>query len=156
MRIWMALLLVPMLASGGDSAQSSLSWLVGCWVTADKSSQEVWVVDSDKSLIGFSVSLDAEEVVFYELLSIKQDANSSWIYSAHPSGQASATFAAVETGESSVLFANPNHDYPQEIRYRRDGSQLFATISSSGGANPRSFNKTACEKVVGSEWAVPE
>lgn len=145
MRILMALLLTPMLASGGETAQGSLDWLAGCWVTADKSSQEVWVVDSAKSLMGFAVSLDAEEVVFYEVLNIKQDANGLWVYSAHPSGQASASFVAIETGESSVTFANPDHDYPQEIHYRRDGNQLYATISSSGGANPNSFNKTACE-----------
>jgi hypothetical protein len=141
----MALLLIPILAYGGDTAHSGLNWLAGCWVTADKSSQEVWVVDKDKSLIGFAVSLGAEQVVFYEVLSIKQNADGIWTYSAHPSGQASASFIAVEADESSIVFANPNHDYPQEIRYRRDGGRLYATISLRGGADPRSFNKTACE-----------
>jgi hypothetical protein len=144
-RILLALLFIPMWAFGGDTAQSGLNWLAGCWVTTDKSSQEVWVVDKDESLIGFAVSLGAEEIVFYEVLSVKQNAEGSWTYSAHPSGQASASFTAVETGESSVLFANPNHDYPQEIRYRRDGDRLYATISLQGGADSRSFNKTACE-----------
>ena len=145
MRILTALLLIPVLASGGETAQSGLNWLAGCWVTADKSSQEVWVVEGDNSLIGFAVVLGVEEVVFYEVLSIKQDADSLWTYSAHPSGQALTSFIAVETGESSVVFSNPNHDYPQEIRYRRDGSRLYATISLGGGANPKSFDKTACE-----------
>lgn len=145
MRVLIALLLIPMLASGAHTAQSGLNWLAGCWVSADKSSQEVWVVESDNSLIGFAVALGVEEVVFYEVLSIKQNADSLWTYSAHPSGQAPTSFLAVETGESSVVFSNPNHDYPQEIRYRRNGSRLYATISLRGGANPKSFDKTACE-----------
>ena len=140
-----ALLLIPMMASSGNSAQSGLDWLSGCWVTADQSSQEVWVVDSDKSLIGFSVALSAGKVVFYEILSIKQNDDGLWTYTAHPSGQASASFIAVETSENSVVFANPDHDYPQEISYRRDASQLYATISLRGGDNPNSFDKIACE-----------
>jgi hypothetical protein len=134
-----------MMASSGNSAQSGLDWLSGCWVTADQSSQEVWVVDSDKSLIGFSVALSAGKVVFYEILSIKQNDDGLWTYTAHPSGQASASFIAVETSENSVVFANPDHDYPQEISYRRDASQLYATISLRGGDNPNSFDKIACE-----------
>jgi hypothetical protein len=145
MRVFAALLLVPMLASGGDTAQGGLDWLAGCWVAADKSSQEVWVVDNDQSLIGFSVALGDEEIVSYEVLSIKQNSDATWIYTAHPSGQASASFIAVETSEHSVVFANPAHDYPQEISYRRDGSQLHASISLRGGANPISFDKIACE-----------
>ena len=84
----MALLLLPVLAYGSESAPSGLNWLVGCWVTADKSSQEGWVADEDKSLIGFAVSLRAEEIVFYEVLSIKQNAKGLWTYSAHPIGAA--------------------------------------------------------------------
>jgi hypothetical protein len=145
MRVFTALLLIPMMASSGNSAQSGLDWLSGCWVTADQSSQEVWVVDSDKSLIGFSVALSAGKVVFYEILSIKQNDDGLWTYTAHPPGQASASFIAVETSENSVVFANPDHDYPQEISYRRDASQLYATISLRGGDNPNSFDKIACE-----------
>ena len=145
MRVFTALLLIPMMASSGNSAQSGLDWLSGCWVTADQSSQEVWVVDSDKSLIGFSVALSAGKVVFYEVLSIKQNDDGLWTYTAHPSGQASASFIAVETSQNSVVFANPDHDYPQEISYRRDASQLYATISLRGGDNPNSFDKIACD-----------
>ena len=145
MRILTALLLIPVLASGGETAQDSLNWLAGCWVTADKSSQEVWVDEGDDSLIGFAVALGAEEVVFYEVLSIRRNADSVWTYSAHPSGQAPASFMAVESGQSSVVFANPNHDYPQEISYRRNGGRLSATISLRGGANAKSFDKIACE-----------
>jgi len=134
-----------MLASAADPAQHDLDWLAGCWITADESSQEVWVVDGDNSLIGFSVALGADKVQFYEVMSIKLNDDGLWIYTAHPSGQASASFIAVETNENSVVFTNPDHDYPQQINYRREGSLLYASVSLLGGDNSNSFDKVACE-----------
>ena len=145
MRGFAALLLIPILASAGDSAQRGFDWLAGCWVSADGNSQEVWVVDSDKSLIGFAVALRTEKIVYYEVLSIKLNSDGLWTYTAHPSGQASASFIATEASENSVIFANPDHDYPQEISYRREGNQLYANISLRGGENPNSFDKISCE-----------
>ena len=145
MKLLTALALFPALALGGDSDSGELSWLVGCWVTADKSAQEVWVVDSERSLAGFSVAINDNKVGFYEVLSIKQSQDGSWTYTAYPSGQASASFSAVEITENSVVFANPDHDYPQEIRYEREDNRLYATISLLGGVNPNSFDKVPCE-----------
>ena len=145
MKILTVLLALPLLASGDDSTQSGLNWLSGCWVTDDRSSQEVWIAESDKSLIGFGVAIGDGEVVFYEILSIRQNGAGLWNYTAHPSGQASASFIAVESSENNVVFANPNHDYPQEIRYRRNGKHLHATTALLDGDRAQSFDKIACE-----------
>jgi len=139
------LLLLPALACGGGSYSSELDWLAGCWVTPDHKAQEVWVVDGERSLIGFAVSINDNKVGFYEVLSIKQDSKNKWVYNAHPSGQAGASFKAIQVSKDSVVFANPDHDYPQEIRYRREGDRLFASVSLLGGENPSSFDKVACE-----------
>ncbi len=137
----MILLFLPSLASGGD-----FDWLAGCWVSEDETSHEVWVIDGEKSLAGFSVSVSDNKVDFYELMNIRQDENGSWFFTAYPSGQASASFEAVQVGENSVLFANPDHDYPQEIRYERKGDRLSASVSLLGGVKPISFEKLDCEK----------
>ena len=144
-RLSIALMLIPVIALGSDSDSDKLSWLAGCWMTPDKSSQEVWVIDSDRSLAGFSVAISSNKVGFYEVLSISRGKDGSWVYTAYPSGQASASFTATEITENSVVFANPDHDYPQEIRYVREGNRLFATISLLGGVDPNSFDKVACE-----------
>ena len=145
MKRFTALALIPALAIGGDSNSGGFGWLAGCWVTPDSSAQEVWVVESERSLAGFGVAITDSKIGFYEVLSIKQNEDGSWTYTAHPSGQASASFVAVEIDDTSVVFANPEHDYPQEIRYKREGSRLYATISLIGGVNPNSFDKVACE-----------
>jgi hypothetical protein len=145
MKILAALMSIPMLASVSDSSRSAFAWLEGCWESADQSSREVWVVDDDNSLFGFSVTLDGASIVFYELLSIRANDDGSWTYHAHPSGQASTKFLASEIGKNEVTFLNADHDYPQEILYRRDGNKLFARISLLDGENPNSFDKVSCD-----------
>ena len=145
MRLLAGLALLSTLAFAGDQDTHPLAWLAGCWESPDKSSQEVWVVDSDGSLSGFAVTVSEQRVVFYEVLGIKKQDNNSWIYTAHPSGQSPASFTATTMTEASVVFSKPDHDYPQEIRYAREGDFLYASISLIGGENPTSFNKAACE-----------
>ncbi len=145
MRKLAILLLAPALALGGDTNGGELNWLAGCWVTPDHKTQEVWVVDDERSLMGFAVSINDDKVGFYEILRIELDSSDKWVYKAHPSGQAPASFVAVQISKYSVVFANPDHDYPQEIRYRREGDRLYASVSLLGGDNPNSFDKVACE-----------
>lgn len=145
MKILAGLVLVSAVVLGSDNDSHTFGWLVGCWVSADGSAQEVWVVDSDESLAGFGVAIDGTTIGFYEVLSIRKNAHGSYIYTAHPSGQRSASFAATVIADNSVVFSNPDHDYPQEIRYSRDGNRLSATTSLLGGANPNFFEKAACD-----------
>ena len=144
MKLLSTLALIPALTLAADSPGGEFNWLAGCWETTDSKTMEVWVVDSERLLVGFSVTIGDDEVGSYEVMSIKQSENGSWEFTAHPSGQAAATFPAVEINDNSVIFSNPEHDYPQEIKYERDGSRLHATISLLGGDRPNSFDKVAC------------
>jgi hypothetical protein len=145
MRVLPALLLLPILASASDPDQYDLDWLVGCWMTPDGRSQEVWVADGDGALSGFSVSVADGRVRFYELLSIRRSKDGSLVYTAHPSGQAATSFTATTITQNSVLFENAGHDYPQQIRYERVSNRLHATISLLDGVKPARFDKVACE-----------
>lgn len=145
MRILAGLTLVSALAFGGDHDNDQLDWLIGCWASADKSTQEVWVIDSDRSFVGFNIVLSDNKVDFYEVLSIRRDNDNALVYTPHPFGQASVPFVATQISDNEVVFTNPDHDYPQEIRYLREGNRLLATISLLGGKRPNSFDKVACE-----------
>jgi len=145
MKRWILIALLPAMALAADSDSGDFRWLEGCWSTPDKSALEVWVINSERSLSGFAVTLVDNTVRFYEVLSIRPDDDGSWTYTAHPSGQVATSFKAAEVGAGSALFVNPEHDYPQEIRYRRDGNRLIATISLLGGDDARSFDKQACD-----------
>lgn len=139
-----ALLLFPALLSSAETNDRDLGWLVGCWVSADRSSQEVWVAESADRLLGFGVAVSDNKLGFYEVLALSRRGDGAWVYTAHPAGQAATSFVASDVTGQHAVFVNPAHDYPQEIRYRRDGSNLHATISLAGGAKPTSFTKVAC------------
>lgn len=142
MRILSTVLLLPALSA---AAAQELDWLVGCWITPDGSAQEVWVAEGDGSLAGFSVSVVNGKVGFYEVLSIVRNEDGALVYTAHPVGQATASFTASAVGKNSVLFENADHDYPQQIRYTREANRLHATISLLDGSRPVSFDKVACD-----------
>ena len=144
MRLLPALLLLPVLTLAGEPGEHPFQWLIGCWMTPDGRSQEVWVADNDGGLSGFSVSVGDDKVGFYEVLTIRRGDSGAFVYTAHPSGQARTSFTATEITENSALFVNADHDYPQQIRYTRVASSLQATISLLDGSRPASFDKTAC------------
>lgn len=149
MRLIAVLAVLPAVASGSAATGGELSWFAGCWMTPDKTSQEVWVVEGDGSLTGFNVTVTDNSVSFYEVLNIRPNQNGTWAYTAHPSGQERTSFVLAELSENSAVFTNPDHDYPQQIAYVRDGDRLDATISLLGGEKPNIFSKVACETVAG-------
>jgi hypothetical protein len=124
-------------------AQLDISWIEGCWSNADNTSKEVWVRQANGGLLGFSVSISGNKVQFYELLTINLSKD-GLLYSAYPQGQVPTAFRATNIGENTVTFSNPEHDYPQQISYRRDGERLLAIISLTGGGKPNSFDKAKC------------
>ncbi len=58
-------------------------------------------------------------------------------YWASPGGVNRTLFAWGPSQESGVSFYNAAHDYPQRIRYWRDGRYLMAETSLKDGSKPK-------------------
>jgi len=59
-------------------------------------------------------------------------------YEAHPSGQASTVFLSKEVTDSTVVFEDLKHDFPQRVGYSRMGADsLVAWIAGSRGGRER-------------------
>ena len=140
-------LLVPFVLAfvTSPAAPEAPTWLAGCWQSDDGRAQEVWVVESASAMAGFSVSVGDDRVRFYEVLRIDRDDAGTWVLTAWPSGQARTRFRATTAAMDEIVFSNPDHDYPQEIRYRRTGDRLDASASLVGGEQKRSFPKRRCK-----------
>ncbi len=138
------LALYPPANAAAEDAQHALAWMEGCWISPDGRSYEIWSAPLGGMLFGYSVSLSNGEATFFEQLRI-ETGDGPARYVAYPSGQAPAAFIEISAGEHSVVFANPDHDYPQEISYVRDGDALRAQISLVGGEDPRIFEKRRCK-----------
>jgi hypothetical protein len=95
-------------------------WLAGCWEMSvgDLLVEEYWMAYRGGSLLGMSRSVRGGELRGYELLLLRQE-GMGWVYEAHPSGQPSASFRSVAISDTSAVFSNPDHDFPQTITYVR-------------------------------------
>jgi hypothetical protein len=72
-------------------------------------------------MLGTSRTVRGDSVVEYEFLILRTGPD-AWSYEAHPSGQTPTTFRTAGVPDTeTLLFANPAHDYPQEVGYRRVG-----------------------------------
>jgi hypothetical protein len=70
-------------------------------------------------------------------------------YEAHPRGQPANTFRSIEVSDSSVVFEDPAHDYPQRVGYRRQGDSLFAWIDGQDAGTQRRvefpYRRVSCD-----------
>lgn len=104
-----------------------LEWLAGCWQgeRPGRLTEEQWMAPAGGSMVGMSRTVVEDRTVAHEYLRIESVAGQLRLIAA-PSGQAQAEFGLLELGETSVAFSNPEHDFPQVIRYilQPDGSLL--------------------------------
>lgn len=134
-------------ASPRATAVDQLSWLSGVWVneTADGRSEEHWMRPCGGTMIGMNRTVDGGKTSFFEYLRIETRPDGVY-YIASPSGKGETPFRIVEDGpcgasttgtEWCAEFANPEHDFPQRIIYRRlSGDRLIAVIEGTRAGQP--------------------
>ena len=120
---------------------SDLAWMSGRWLTGENGrwTEEVWSGPRGGTLMGFSWSGEGASIGEYEFLRIQSGEDDEIVYLAQPNGGAGVGFYLVRSEAMSATFENPTHDFPQRIRYVRDGDNLVATISAIDGSNARSW-----------------
>jgi hypothetical protein len=126
-------------ASGGSSSLEQLSWLAGCLEmrSGDRVTEEQRMKIRGGSMLGMGRTTSSKGLVEYELTLIQERAGKI-VFEAHPSGQPAAVFTATVLATDSVVFAAPQHDYPQIVGYRRLGpDSVLAWIDGTVGGKAR-------------------
>lgn len=136
----LALLVPPSRARAQDSASvRRLAWLAGCWeaASARRTIDEQWMPPRGTSMLGMSRTVRGDSLTEFEVV-VLRDQGTRIAYEAHPSGQASAVFLSKTVGDSSVVFENLEHDFPQRIGYERHAADsLVAWIEGPAGGQTR-------------------
>ena len=88
-------------------------------------------------MIGMGRTVRGGALVEYESVVIRQQGD-RLAYEAHPSGQPSAVFLSSTLNESTVVFENPQHDFPKRIIYRK-GADDSLTASIDGGEGTKAM-----------------
>jgi hypothetical protein len=141
----------PPVATSGGIAR--LQWLAGCWASerGEPGSGEQWTTPAGGTMLGTSRTIKGGRTIEYEFVVIREDAERSLAYVAHPSGQAMTAFALAKLGDREVTFENAAHDFPQRIGYRLEanGKTLLAWIEGARDGRPRRIEfplvRTRCD-----------
>ena len=119
-----------------------LGWMAGCWAgtSGGLTSEEQRMPLRAGSMVGVGREIRGDRLTSAELTVIRLRAD-SLVYEAFPTGQPPAVFAAIAVTDSSVTFADPAHDFPQRIMYRRVGADsLLARIEGERNGQVRGLD----------------
>ncbi len=118
------------------------AWLAGTWVLEDGSSwgDEVWMAPRGGVMIGMARTGFGPKLENWEVTRIQRKADGRITFFAQPYGRTASEFPVAVQSDDAIEFANPLHDYPQRIRYWRQGQLLMAEISKIDGSKAVRFN----------------
>ncbi|MEZ0244588.1 MAG: DUF6265 family protein [Sphingomonas sp.] len=123
----------------GAAQESGLGWMSGGWCTgveAGVQTCEVWSDETVGAIAGRSRTTKNGAVVSEERMAIGM-VEGTLTFIAKPADAAEPTrFPLVSRGATEFVFENRAHDYPQRIRYWREGDVLMAEISLADGSKP--------------------
>ncbi len=122
---------------GQQVAGAMPGWMAGCWVERDQSAwtEECWTSARGGVMIGSGRAGAGDTVRTWETMQILREPKGLAFYAA-PRGLNRTRFQARMDGEG-VTFVNPANDYPQRIRYWREGEFLLAEIAMTDGSRAK-------------------
>ena len=139
----MALLLAALAMAAGPAARLP-DWMQGCWEqrSAERWTEECWSSARGNMMIGYSRSgeggvLGEWEVMQIELVESDDPVIVPLTFSASPGGKGRTSFDWDRRPGPGIGFVNLGNDYPQRIRYWREGRELVAEISLGDGTKAR-------------------
>ncbi len=120
---------LPTTAADHDDL-AALGWLAGCWQGegGGGKNQECWLAPEGGMMLGVSRVI-SERGTMFEFLRIAAHGD-GLAYLASPRGKPATAFPLVESAEGLAVFADPEHDFPQRITYRRDGDTMTARVEA--------------------------
>jgi hypothetical protein len=121
-----------------DPSVSQLAWLAGAWEQSDgrRHYEEQWMLPRGGTMLGMARTVVDDRTREFEFLQIRES-DGGLVLIARPSGQAEASFTAIEITESKVVFENKDHDFPQRIAYQlSQPDSLVAWIEGERNGQP--------------------
>ncbi len=149
MRAIAVLMLLGLAAPAAAQGPALPEWMAGCWtMRANHNGREDWADECWMSprggvMLGAGRSGTSEGRESWEAMQIviddktaATDAVPKMTFWASPNGKERTAFAWSPGSGDGVSFVNLANDYPQRVRYWRDGGLLMAEISMADGSNP--------------------
>ena len=118
------------------------AWLAGTWAMEDGASwaDELWTDPRGGVMLGVARSGFGPELQSWETAQIRLKKDGTMFYEIRKEGKDPAVYPLVLISAEAVEFANPAHDFPQRIRYWRQGKLLMAEASRLDGSEKVRWN----------------
>lgn len=122
---------------------TKLAWMSGHWASeADGTrTEEMWLAPAGGVMLAVNRSVGASGHAEFEYLRIEQRKD-VLVYVASPGGKGATDFPLVDLGADFVVFENPTHDFPKQIRYELRGGALHARVSGDLGGQEQAMEWT--------------
>jgi hypothetical protein len=118
-------------------------WMAGCWEfrSGERWSEECWTIPRAGMMMGSGRNGLNDVLTNWEVMQITVEesddpAIARMAFWGSPEGRNRTMFSWVPGPEAGLTFVNALHDYPQRIRYWREGEELVAEISLADGSKP--------------------
>lgn len=126
----------------GPAEEGLPGFMAGTWMMEDGASwsDELWSDAKGGLMLGMARSGFGGQVRSWESSRIERKADGTISLFAQPRGGEATEFKQALRSADAVEFTNPAHDYPQRIRYWRQGQLLMAEISRLDGSDAVRWN----------------
>jgi hypothetical protein len=128
-----------MLAEAAAPTPSMPAFLAGCWEQSQDDgrwTEECWTDARGGLMIGSGRVGKGDRVGHWEWMRIERGADGALTFYGSPKGATPVGFNSTEVSATSVTFVNPNHDYPQRVRYVVTAAGIDAEVSLADGSKP--------------------
>lgn len=135
-RLVLAALALSASAWAADAPPPAPNWMAGAWIETkgDRWTDEYWTTMRAGIMIGAGRSGSGETLLAWEATRIVRNADGTLTFWASPKGAKAVPFRMTSSGANEIVFESKANDYPQRVRYWRDGKSLKAEISLADGS----------------------
>ena len=118
------------------------SWMAGAWseTKGERWTEEFWTPERGGVMLGAGRSGESEKLGIFEHTRIVRKTDGTFSFFAQPFGMPPVEFPMVARDAAMIEFANPAHDYPQRVKYWREGKLLRAQVSLIDGSKRESWS----------------
>jgi len=131
--ILITILSIQLMAQDKTDMQKLL-WIADSWVSAsgETTSYEEWKVINNDLYEGGSKTIKEGKTIFSETLKIENIAEGIFYVADVAHNPAPVKFKLTSVSDTSAVFENPQHDFPQRITYLLEEGNLHAIIEGPG------------------------
>jgi hypothetical protein len=125
-----------------DEGRALPAWLAGSWQMQQGAAwaEELWTEPRDGMMLGVEREGFGPQVEGWQVQRIQRKPGGMLVLIVQPKGGAAVEYTLTVASEEAIEFANPLHDYPQRIRWWRQGQLLMAEMSRIDGSQPTRLN----------------